>query len=52
MITCKTLKNKNNSNKRLVKKIDKKEPPKNPMKDDLKEFNEWINREEIDINPE
>ena len=34
------------------KKIDKKEPPKNPMKDDLKEFNEWINREEIDINPE
>ena len=32
------------------KKPDKKEPSKNPTKDDLSEFNKWVNREETDIN--
>ena len=32
------------------KKLDKKEPLRKPTKDDLKEFNEWIKREETGIN--
>ena len=32
------------------KKPDKKELPKKPTKDDLNEFNEWVNREETGIN--
>ena len=31
------------------KKPDKKELPKKQTKDDLKEFNEWVNREGTDI---
>ena len=26
------------------KKLDKKEPPKKPTKDQLREFNEWVNK--------
>ena len=34
------------------KKLDKKEPAKKPTKDDLKESNEWVNREETGVNHE
>ena len=34
------------------KKLDKKEPAKKPTKDDLKESNEWVNREETGANRE
>ena len=36
--------------KETPKKPDKKEPPKKQTIDDLREFNAWINREEIGIN--
>ena len=26
------------------KKLDKKEPPRKPTKDQLREFNEWVNK--------
>ena len=32
------------------KKLDKKDLPKKPAKDDFNEFNEWVNREETGIN--
>ena len=34
------------------KKLDKKEPAKKPTKSDLKESNEWVNREETGVNHE
>ena len=34
------------------KKLDKKEPAKKPTKYDLKESNEWVNREETGVNRE
>ena len=34
------------------KKLDKKEPAKKPTRDDLKESNDWINREETGVNHE
>ena len=34
------------------KKLDKKERTKKPTKDDLREFNEWVNKKEISINSE
>ena len=34
------------------KNLDKKELPKKPTKDDLSEFNEWVNKKETGINRE
>ena len=34
------------------KNLDKKELPKKPTKDDLSEFNEWVNEKETGINRE
>ena len=38
--------------KKNHQKLNKKEPLKKPTKYDLKEFKEWINREETGINSE
>ena len=43
---------KNNRLKSFDKKFDKKEPPKKPTKDDLREFNEQVNKRETGINSE
>ena len=40
------------SKKEPPKKPDKKELPKKITKDDLKEFHEWVNKKEKDINRE
>ena len=37
---------------RTSKKLDKKELPKKPTKDDLRNFNEWVNKKETGINCE
>ena len=34
------------------KKLDKKEPPKKPTKEELREFNEWVNKKKTGINSE
>ena len=37
---------------RISKKPDEKEAPKNPAKDDVSKFNEWVNKKETGINYE
>ena len=37
---------------RISKKPDEKEPLKNPAKDDVSKFNEWVNKKETGINYE
>ena len=46
MIMSTTLKRKN----KLIKSLTKKILSENPTKDDVKELNELINKEEMDIN--
>ena len=53
MIISRSLKKKKKkNNNRLVKSLIKKEPPKKPTKEELREFNEWVNKKKTGINSE